>query len=144
MLKMAKLEFENHTTNISLGCFDPNMLRQIFLQIAWQDWSELVWFKATFNWQREHCAMEKILNGIVFSALTSWRSPFKLLISFNQQFKFWGAEKIQYSPIIQHFPSTTKYGNRCHISLTISAEKFWWKREDDIFRVTFASANPQL
>ena len=24
MLKMAKLEFENHKINISLGCFDPN------------------------------------------------------------------------------------------------------------------------
>ena len=28
---MSKLEIENHKkTNISLGCFDPNMLRQIF------------------------------------------------------------------------------------------------------------------
>ena len=37
MLKMAKLEFENHK-NISLGCLDPSTLRQIFLEIAWQNW----------------------------------------------------------------------------------------------------------
>ena len=25
-------------TNISLGCLDPNTLKQIFLEIAWQNW----------------------------------------------------------------------------------------------------------
>ena len=38
MLKMAKLEFENHKNQYSLGCLDPNKLRPIFLEIAWQNW----------------------------------------------------------------------------------------------------------
>ena len=34
-----KLEFENHKkNNISLSCLDPNTLRQIFLEISWQNW----------------------------------------------------------------------------------------------------------
>ena len=33
MLKMAKLEFENHKTNLSLVCIDSNTLSLIFLEI---------------------------------------------------------------------------------------------------------------
>ena len=37
-LKMAKLEFENHKNQYFSGCLDPNKLRPIFLEIAWQNW----------------------------------------------------------------------------------------------------------
>ena len=36
--------WKSQKNNISLGCLDPNTLRQIFLEISWQNWPfKMVW-----------------------------------------------------------------------------------------------------
>ena len=40
-------------------------------KLTFLDWSELVWFKATFSWQREHCAVQqdKITRPLISSSV---------------------------------------------------------------------------